>query len=167
MKILLSVLSFFILFSVNAQENKVIKFIDSVAFSIDNNKMLQLDSNTINNDKPDLGLKMKVVLSLYYSDTILAKYTNHVNATSTENGRNVDIITTTSFYFHHNQLAKVSEIMINEKGEQKADWYYANGKPIYYTFQSERSADRAIKLLTMSKGILQQFRLSLRNKSSK
>jgi hypothetical protein len=47
------------------------------------------------------------------------------------------------------------------EGDKKMDalWYYADDKPIYYTFKSDKSQARAELLLTMAKSMLDKLGL--------
>ena len=62
-----------------------------------------------------------------------------------------------TFYFDQGKLIKVEEYMIKDGKEQHADWYYADDKPLYYTFQTDRSEERAAFLLNMAKVLIAQI----------
>jgi hypothetical protein len=89
--------------------------------------------------------------------TELKKYVNNVHATTQENGTTKQMVSTNTFYFDHNKLIKVEEFAT--QGDKKMDmlWYYADDKPLYYTFKSDKAQERAELLLTIAKSMLESM----------
>ena len=141
--------------SVYSQENLKIKQIDAFILGI-NTSTLPVQHDTLIQDHPEMGLKMITFLTMIVNGGELIKYVNFVNTTMTENGGTRQMITSSSFYYDHNKLIKVEEYLIEGDKKKTMDWYYAEDKPLYYTLQSDKAADRATLLLTISKGMLKQ-----------
>ena len=87
----------------------------------------------------------------------LIKYVTYVNSTITENSIPQQMTASNAFYYNHNRLIKVEEFIIEGDKKATADWYYSEDNPLYYTFDSEKSEERATFLLTLSKTILKQI----------
>ena len=142
--------------SVYSQDTLKIKQIDALVSGI-NSSIFQIQRDTLIQDHPEMGLKMTTYLSMIVNGGELMKYVNLVNTTMTENGATRQMTTSSSFYYDHNKLIKVEEYLIEVDKKKTMDWYYAEDKPLYYTLQSDKAADRATLLLTMSKGMLKQI----------
>ena len=142
-------------FSVYSQDTLKIKRIDALVSGI-NTSALPLQRDTLIQDHPEMGLKMTTYLSMIVNGDELMKYVNLVNTTMTENAETRQMTTSSSFYYDHNKLIKVEEYLIEGDKKKTMDWYYAEDKPLYYTLQSDKAADRATLLLTMSKAMLKQ-----------
>ena len=142
-------------FSVYSQDTLKIKRIDALVSGI-NTSALPLQRDTLIQDHPEMGLKMTTYLSMIVNGDELMKYVNLVNTTMTENAETRQMTTSSSFYYDHNKLIKVEEYLIEGDKKKTMDWYYAEDKPLYYTIQSDKAADRATLLLTMSKAMLKQ-----------
>ena len=67
------------------------------------------------------------------------------------------MITSNTFYFDQDKLIKVEEFGIEGEKKLFADWYYSENKPLYYTYQSDKSESRAALLLTMGNNMLKQI----------
>ena len=141
--------------SVYSQDTLKIRQIDALVSGI-NSSTFQIQRDTLIQDHPEMGLKMTTYLSMIVNGGELIKYVNLVNTTMTENGATRQMITSSSFYYDHNKLIKVEEYLIEGDKKKTADWYYSEDKPLYYTLQTDKAADRATLLLTMSKGMLKQ-----------
>ncbi len=155
MKTTLTVIFILTFFSVYSQDTLKIKRIDALVSGI-NTSALPTQRDTLIQDHPELGLKMITYLSMIVNGGELLKYVNLVNTTRTENAKTRQMTTSSSFYYDHNKLIKVEEYLIEGDKKKTMDWYYAEDKPLYYTLQSDKAADRATLLLTMSKGMLKQ-----------
>ena len=96
-------------------------------------------------------------MSIIINDKNLLKYVQNVNGVIKENGNDRQMNTSSTFYYDNNKLIKVEEYLI--EGDKKGDmnWYFSDDKLLYYTFESERSEERANMLLTLSKTILNQI----------
>ena len=130
-----------------------VKEIDSLVKLI-NSSGYKIQRDTINQDHPEIGLSMQSYLTTVTDGSELKKYVNNVHATTEENGTKTLIIATNAFYFNHNELIKVEENLIEADKKIDALWYYADDKPIYYNFPSDKAPERAKFLLTTAKGIL-------------
>ncbi|MET0394769.1 MAG: hypothetical protein ABW019_16605, partial [Chitinophagaceae bacterium] len=84
----------------------------------------------------------------------LKKYENKALAIRTEKGAPDSLLTSTTFYFHQNQLVKVEEWGDKEYKKVYVDWYFWEGRCLYYTLQKDRADERAALLLTMADGLL-------------
>ena len=144
-----------ILCNVYSQNTLKIKQIDTLVSAI-NTSHLQIQYDTLIQDHPEMGLKMITYLSMIVNGRELIKYVNLVNTAMTENTVTRQMISSSSFYYNHNKLIKVEEYLIAGDKKETMDWYYAEDKPLYYTLQSDKAADRTTLLLTISKGMLNQ-----------
>ena len=141
--------------SVYSQDTLKMKKIDALVSSI-NTLILPIHRDTLIQDHPEMGLKMITYLTMVVNGGELMKYVNLVNTTMTENAKTRQMTTSSSFYYDHNKLIKVEEYLIEADTKKTMDWYYSENKPLYYTLQSDKAADRATLLVTMSKGMLKQ-----------
>lgn len=139
----------------SAQDSVQIKKIDALVAGI-NSSSLPVQRDTLNQNYPDLGLKMVTYLSMIMNGGELMKYVNLGYNTRTENGVTLEMITSNTFYYEHNKLIKVEEYVIEGDKKQTADWYYWDSKPLYYTFKSDKSAERANSLLTIANAMVKQ-----------
>ncbi len=146
------ILTFSIVYS---QDTLKIKQIDALVLGI-NTSTLPSQRDTLIQDHPEMGLKMITYLTMIINGGELMKYVNLVNTTMTENAETRHMTTSSTFYYDHNKLIKVEEYLIEGDKKKTADWYYSEDKPLYYTLQSDKAADRANLLLTLSKGMLKQ-----------
>ena len=139
-----------------SQDSVKIKQIDSLVMLINKSKFnTQCDS--IIQDHQDLGLYMKTYLTMVTNERELKKYVNNVHATRNEDGITKQMTSTNIFYYDKNKLIKVEEFIIEDGKENSADWYYSEEKPLYYTFKSDKSEDRANLLLNMAKVLVKQL----------
>ena len=67
------------------------------------------------------------------------------------------MVTSNTFYYEHNKLIKVEEYIIHGENKQMADWYFSDDKPLYYTFKSPKSAERATSLLAIANTMVKQI----------
>ncbi len=139
-----------------AQDSTKLRQIDSLVKVI-NESNITPQNDTIVQDMPDIGLFMKTYLSIIADGKDLKKYVNRLVSTRLEKGTTKNLTTQNSFYFDNNKLIKVEEFAIDGSNEKRFDWYYWEEKPLYYTFQSEKSEARAALLLTMSKNLTDHF----------
>ncbi|HEX6848700.1 MAG TPA: hypothetical protein VF144_17060 [Chitinophagaceae bacterium] len=146
------VLFFILFYSVKSfsQDSIRLKRIDSIVKQINNsNYSIQQDSTI--KDFPQQGLWIKTLMTTLSDSNQLRKYVNDVRSRTTINGIAEETSASNSFYFYQNKLVKVEEFMIKNGKELYADWYYADEKPLYYSLKHERSEERAIFLLNLSK----------------
>ena len=141
--------------SAYSQDTLKIKQINALVLGI-NTSSLPIQRDTLIQDHPEMGLKMTTYLSMIVNGSELLKYVNFVNSTMKENTETRQMTSSSSFYYDHNKLIKVEEYLIEGDKKKTADWYYSDDKALYYTLQSDKAADRATLLLTMSKGMLKQ-----------
>jgi hypothetical protein len=141
--------------SIYSQDTLKIKQIDALVSAI-NTSNLPIQRDTLINDHPEMGFKMTTYLTMIVNGGELLKYVNLGKTTMIENAATRQMTTSSSFYYNHNKLIKVEEYLIEGDKKKTTDWYYAEDKPLYYTLQSDKAADRAILLLTMSKGMLKK-----------
>ena len=141
--------------NVYSQNTSKIKQIDALVLTI-NTSPLPIQHDTLIQDHPEMGLKMITYLSMIVNGGELIKYVNLVNTIMTENAATRKITSSSSFYYDQHKLIKVEEYLIEGDEKKTMDWYYAEDKPLYYTLQSDKAADRATLLLTISKGMLKQ-----------
>ena len=92
----------------------------------------------------------------------LIKYVMRILTRQQTNGVFINEWTeSTSFYFDHNHLIKVEEVMVKEDkknildwNHSEVNWYYMGDKPLYYSLQLGNSEQRAKFLLTLSKDLV-------------
>jgi hypothetical protein len=137
-----------------SQDTAKIKQIDSLVNVINNNYNLKTHTDSITNDVPAIGFLMKTYLTVVTDTGQLKKYVNYSLGTQNVNNISKRTTTSSSFYFDKNKLIKVVEFIIEDGKENHADWYFADDKPLYYTVKNDRSEERAILLLDMSKNML-------------
>ena len=139
-----------------AQDTVEIKRVNAIVDGI-NSSGLPVQRDTINQNYPDLGLKIVTYLSMIKTEGELKKYVNLGHTTRTENGITREMTTSNTFYYEHNKLIKVEEYIIEGEKKQTADWYYSDDKPLYYTFKSPKSAEHAISLLAIANAMTKQM----------
>ena len=127
--------------------------IDEMVKSINQSKY-KIEKDTLINDKPEYGLKTITYLTMVTNQNQLKKYENLVYMTMTQNGTTRNMITSSTFYYDQNKLIKVEEYGIEGSNKKVMDWYYSDGKPLYYTLKSDKAADRALFLITLSEEML-------------
>jgi len=152
-------LSVFFLFSFSKGYSQVslkVKQIDTLVSTI-NNSTLPVHKDTLRQDHPEMGLNITTYLSMTVSGKELLKFVNYVITTRTEDGIAQQMTASNTFYYDHNNLIKVEEYLIQDAIKKEANWYYADGKPLYYTLQSDKAESRAALLHTMSKSMLKQI----------
>lgn len=137
---------------VYSQDTNKIKQIDSIVNLI-NHSNYRVQTDTIRQDPSQVGLTMVKYLSISMNGTELKKHVTEAHMT-TEDGKQYH--GTSIFYFHHNALIKVDDSMIEGTTKKGALWYFADGKPIHYTVNNDRSQERAEMLLTIAKTMLEQ-----------
>lgn len=147
----------------SAQNSTKLQQIDSLVKVI-NQSNITPQYDTIVQDMPQMGLFMKTYLTMIAEGSELKKYVNKVVSTRQENGETKNLSGQNTFYFSNNKLIKVEEYLIASGDEKHADWYYWNEKPLYYTFKSEKSEERAVFLLTTSKTMIDLFQRTLLKK---
>ena len=136
-----------------SQDTIKTKAIDDMVKSINQSKY-KIEKDTLINDKPEYGLKTITYLTMVTNQNQLKKYENLVNITMTQNGTTRNMITSSTFYYDQNKLIKVEEYGIEGSNKKVMDWYYSDGKPLYYTLKSDKAADRALFLITLSEEML-------------
>ncbi len=139
-----------------SQDSVKIKQIDSLVMLINKSKF-NTECDSIIQDHQDLGLYMKTYLTMVTNDSELKKYVNNVHATRNEDGISKQMTSSNIFYYDKNKLIKVEEFIIEDGKENSADWYYSEEKPLYYTFKSDKSEERANLLLNMAKVLVKQI----------
>ena len=148
---------FFFLFGATksfSQDAAKIRQIDSLVKVINNNFNLKTHIDSITNDVPAIGFLMKTYLTVVTDAGQLKKYVNYSLGTQIVNSVSKRTTTSSSFYFDKDKLIKVEEFIIEDDKENHADWYYTDDKPLYYTVKNDRSEERAILLLDMSRNML-------------
>jgi hypothetical protein len=138
-----------------SQDTIIINQIDSMVNSI-NASDLPVQRDTLVQDHPQLGLKTITYLATIIKKDELIKFVNNVNSTRIENGIAEQITSSNMFYFSQNKLIKVEEYLIKGEIKKEVSWYYADGKPLYYTLQNERAEERAKLLLEMGKDMVKR-----------
>jgi len=141
-------------FNSYSQEAAKIKQIDSLVKVINNNSTLNTHTDSITHDVPAIGFLMKTYLTVVTDAGQLKKYVNYSLGTQIVNSVSKRTTTSSSFYFDKDKLIKVEEFIIEDDKENHADWYYTDDKPLYYTVKNDRSEERAILLLDMSRNML-------------
>ena len=154
-KILFSTLLLFTINS-NCQDTLKVRQIDSLV-SVINQSNLVIQNDSILQDRPELGLAMKTYLTMALDGNKLKKYINKVNSVRLEKGISKQMTASNTFYFDQDKLIKVEEFVIEGDKKLYFDWYYSENKPLYYTYQSEKSESRATLLLTMANGMIKQM----------
>ncbi|WP_281239950.1 hypothetical protein [Flavobacterium praedii] len=140
-----------------SQETSKTKDIDVIVNYI-NQSNYQTTRDTIIQDKPEYGLKMKTYLTMKVDANQLKKYENFAYTNMTLDGKSHEITTSTTFYYDENKLIKVEEYMIEGSDKKVMDWYYSEDKPLYYTLKSDKAEERATLLLSMSDAMLKQIK---------
>ena len=140
----------------DSQDTLKIKQIDSIVAGINKSNLVPINDSIVQ-DLPAMGLYMKTNLTMLVEGKDLKKYVNKVNGVRKQDGVSEEMRSSNTFYFEQGKLIKVEEFIVKDGKEQHADWYYADDKPLYYTFQSERSEERAALLLEIAKSMLKQF----------
>jgi len=136
-----------------SQDTLKTKEIDDIVKSINQSKY-QIEKDTLIQDKPEYGLKTITYLTMVTNQNQLKKYENLVDMTMSQNGTTRKMITSSTFYYNQNKLIKVEEYAIEGNDKKVMDWYYFDGKPLYYTLKSDKAADRALFLITLSETML-------------
>jgi len=154
-KILLSILVFCTIKG-TCQDSLKLRRIDSLV-SVINQSGLTIQNDSIIQDHPEWGLSMKTYLTLALDGNKLKKYVNKGISVRLEKGISKHMTTSTTFYFDQDKLIKVEESGIEGEKKLFADWYYAENKPLYYTYRSDKSEARAALLLTMADNMLKQI----------
>jgi hypothetical protein len=139
-----------------SQDTLKTKEIDIVVNSI-NHSNYQIEKDTLIQDKPEYGLKMTTYLTMVVDGNQLKKYENFVHTIMTQNGTKRELTTSSTFYYDKNKLIKVEEYVIEGSDKKVMDWYYLEDKPLYYTLKSEKAAERALLLITLSEAMLKQI----------
>jgi hypothetical protein len=147
---------FLMITSSYSQETSKTKNIDAIVNKI-NQSNYQITRDTIINDKPEYGLKIKTYLTMKIDNNQLKKYENFVNTIMNQNGKTREITTSSTFYYDESKLIKVEEYMIEGSDKKIMDWYYSEDKPLYYTLKSEKAEERAKLLLNISDAMLKQI----------
>jgi hypothetical protein len=151
------ILLFLMITNSYSQETSKTKDIDVIVNYI-NQSNYQTTRDTIIQDKPEYGLKMKTYLTMKVDANQLKKYENFAYTNMTLDGKSHEITTSTTFYYDENKLIKVEEYMIEDSDKKVMDWYYSEDKPLYYTLKSDKAEERATLLLSMSDAMLKQIK---------
>jgi hypothetical protein len=139
-----------------SQDTSKTKNIDVIVNKI-NQSNYQTKTDTIIQDKPEYGLKIKTYLTMKIDNNHLKKYENFVYTIMNVNGTTREITTSSTFYYDESKLIKVEEYMIEGSAKKVMDWYYSEDKPLYYTLKSEKAEERAKLLLNISDATLKQI----------
>ena len=150
------ILLFLMITTSYSQETSKIKDIDVKVNNI-NESNYKTTRDSIIQDKPEYGLKMKTYLTMKVDANQLKKYENFVYTNMNLNGTSREITTSTTFYYDENKLIKVEEYMIEGGDKKVMDWYYFEDKPLYYNLKGEKAEERAKFLLTMSDTLVKQI----------
>jgi hypothetical protein len=162
-KCVLSVFIFVALTSYS-QDSIRIKQIDSLVKTI-NQSSFKTERDSIIQDYSQAGMFIKTYVTIVFEGIEMKKYINEVHSARIEKDSATSTITTNIFFFDKDNLIKVEEFAVFEGKEVHADWYYADGKSLYYAFKQdqEKSAQRAEFLLILSKQLLVQFQQAVKN----
>lgn len=144
-------------FTAAAQAPEQTQRIDSLVKVI-NGGSFTIERDTLKQAFPDMGFSATTYLTLVTDGAEVKKYVNFVRSTSREGEQQKEIVAQNTFYFNRNQLIKVEEYLIEGDKKREASWYYAGDKPLYYTLQSDKAAERAVMLLQMARAMLQKIR---------
>ncbi|MBI5857253.1 MAG: hypothetical protein HZB42_06350 [Sphingobacteriales bacterium] len=136
-----------------------IREIDSLVNLINASDLLTT-TDTIINEVPAFAVYAKTIASITVKDSDIVKYNNKVLGIDKSGPQPDTINTLTIFYFHLGKLIKVEDSGIFKGKSAKADWYYFNDQPVYYTLKNERSEDRAQLLLVLAKKFQDQYHKS-------
>jgi len=159
MKIIFLLATFLFSFTVYSQQDIAkLRKVDALVNLI-NSSDFEVQTHTIKQDPPEMGLSMRTYLTIVINGPELKKYVNNVHATTQENGEAKKIVSSNTFYFDHNKLIKVEEFITEGDKKLEALWYYADDKPLYYTLKSDKAQARAELLLTMAKTMLEKIKL--------
>ncbi|NTS44004.1 hypothetical protein HRG84_24205 [Flavisolibacter sp. BT320] len=143
-------------FKVYSQDTVKLKQIDSLVNLI-NNSGFKVKRDTVKQDNPVMGFSARNYLTTISNGKELLKYSNDSHFIAQQNGSSEKSFSNNTFYFHHNKLIKVEEFTTKEGKKMDAHWYYADDKPVYYTFKSDRSQARAELLLVMAKSMMEKM----------
>lgn len=144
-------------FTAAAQAPEQTRQIDSLVQVI-NGGTFTVERDTLKQELPGMGLSVHTYLTLVTDGDEVKKHVNFVRSTTREGEQQKEMVAQNAFYFNHNQLIKVEEYLIEGDKKIEAAWYYADDKPLYYTLQFEKAAERAAMLLQMAKSMMQKFR---------
>jgi hypothetical protein len=133
----------------NSQDTLKIEQIDSIIDAI-NKSQLAVQTDSIIQDLPQYGIFTKTYISAYFAGTDLVKYVNKTDGVNKSEGKTESSNTSTTFYFEKHKLIKVEDTANMNGKVVKADWYYSEDKPLYYTLKSERAEERASLLLELA-----------------
>ena len=139
-----------------SQDTAKLKSIDSIV-NIINTSELASKWDSLNQDKPALGLKMTSYVGAFTNKNALKKYVNRAIMETRNDNKAEQLITSSTFYFDNNKLIKVEEYGIKDGKKSAFDWYYENDKPLYYTSKKEESEERAQLLLSMGTSMLNMW----------
>lgn len=145
--------------------------LSAASFCQDTVKMRQIDSlvkvinqskegikyDSILQDYKELGLTMRTYLTSIANGKDLKKFSNKVYTRRDVKGVTEESVSENAFYFDQKKLIKVEEYITKGDKTMHADWYYHDGKPLYYTMQSDKAESRATLLLEMAKTFLEKF----------
>ena len=140
-----------------SQETSKTKDIDIIVNNI-NHLNYQTTRDSVFQDKPEYGLKMKTYLTMKADLDQVKKYENYVYTNMNLDGVSREMTTSSTFYYDHNKLIKVEEYMIDGGNKKVMDWYYSEDKPLYYTFKSAKAEDRAKLLLIISDAMFKKIK---------
>lgn len=143
----------FFISQANAQDSLKIRQIDSLV-NIINHSSIKPQYDSVVQNYPDLGLKMRTDLTAIIDGPQLKKYVNKLSSERKENGVIMQLNSSNKFFFDDNKLIKVEETVKQGEEELQYYWYFSNGKAIYNTMQSDKSAERAALLLAVADGFL-------------
>ena len=136
-----------------SQDSSMVHQIDSLVAAI-NNSQFEVHKDSIIRNLPEYGIYSKTYLTTIMNGKKLLKYTNDLDGATTLNGVTKSQKGSNAFYFQESKLIKVEEYFDDGEKRIDAEWYYADDKPVYYTLQSDKSEERALFLLSMSKTLL-------------
>ena len=140
-----------------SQETSKTKDIDIIVNNI-NQSNYQTTRDSVFQDKPEYGLKMKTYLTMKADLDQVKKYENYVYTNMNLDGISREMTTSSTFYYDYNKLIKVEEYMIDGGNKKVMDWYYSEDKPLHYTFKSAKAEDRAKLLLIISDAMLKKIK---------
>lgn len=145
----------FIISKSNAQKILEPKEIEIIVKNINEGKY-EIKKDSLIQNNPEYGMKMKTYLTAVIDGKNLKKYENFVYSLINQTGINREITTSSTFYYDKNSLIKVEEYMIEGDSKKTIDWYFFEDKLLYHNFKSKKAEERGTLLLNMSKEILKQ-----------
>ena len=138
--------------------------IDSMIFMINHSVLFAIRHDSTTLDMPALKMNMKTYETTIMDGKKLMKFSKVGRTKTGENEDQKLLITSTAFYYDAAQLIKVEEYGAPDSShEVRIEWYYQNGKPLYYvtnppadTKEKVTKLDERFKTLLIMAGEIKQ-----------